>query len=551
MRSKRPAILMAILLILVLGYVAQPVWERYKHQPQPTAVASPLPGTNIVSHLKVYRDDTKGRWIADFDYFYTGAPTDALLNIELSKPGNAPETASKPRVSSGGGPAKRGEHHASMEIDRPFVVEETTSRVVVVRLEANGKTLAMQEVAQAIAWSDYATWMRDRELGDKGHVSVLNSAVALIDKGTSSSLREAKAMLERIVDKDARYVPAYIELARVAMKTNWGTEGLHQAETLLASALQIQPDSINAKVLLGYVYAHQGRFGQAEKLFAEAVNAGTSNLWAWSNWGESLALRGKSDEAITKYREGLGRPRTDAPNDSARMDAYSHLLILLERRKDFSGMEDLHKRRAEEFGPLGCFSADYSQFILQQRGDAPAAIAIARPDLSSPCGDSKVRKVLGLAYYVAWATDTGSHRLESLNQARVYLPAGPSVLYLLAGSDRTIDAAKQLIASGESIEQHDNYKLNALAYALQNRDYAAARRLIRLGARTDAKVSEGEMPVALIPVMSGDIEGIRVMQKSGVDYSKVRYQGTTAIDQAKRSGDRQLLDTLNPKGQVL
>jgi ankyrin repeat protein len=107
------------------------------------------------------------------------------------------------------------------------------------------------------------------------------------------------------------------------------------------------------------------------------------------------------------------------------------------------------------------------------------------------------------------------------------------------------------MAAGEAIDQKDNSKLNALAYALQNKDYAAARRLLQLGARTDTLITEGEFPVALLPVISEDIGGVGVMQKFGVDYSKLRYQGTTALDYAKRAGNRKLQEALDPKAHLL
>jgi ankyrin repeat protein len=52
---------------------------------------------------------------------------------------------------------------------------------------------------------------------------------------------------------------------------------------------------------------------------------------------------------------------------------------------------------------------------------------------------------------------------------------------LLAASDRTTPAAKKLIAAGEPIDQRDNEKLTALAYALQDQNLAAAKRLLTLG----------------------------------------------------------------------
>jgi hypothetical protein len=61
-----------------------------------------------------------------------------------------------------------------------------------------------------------------------------------------------------------------------------------------------------------------------------------------------------------------------------------------------------------------------------------------------------------MAYYSAWASATTPDRQELLNQARIFLPAGPRVMYVLAMSDRTVAAVRQRIASGEPIDQRDN-----------------------------------------------------------------------------------------------
>lgn len=93
-------------------------------------------------------------------------------------------------------------------------------------------------------------------------------------------------------------------------------------------------------------------------------------------------------------------------------------------------------------------------------------------------------------------------------------PGGPRVLYQLAASERTVAAVQPLKATGEAIDPLDNRKFNALAYALERRDLEAARRLLRL------------------------------MRQFKVDDSKLRFQGSTAIDHAKRMGDRRLLEAL-------
>ena len=544
MSSKRPAILMGILLLLVLGYVSRSYWEPRLGGAVIPSAEPPLPGTNALSGLRVQRD-ANDRWMASFDCFYTGEPLGGGLQIELQRNPGAASAPAAALMVSGYKPAQRGAHHYSVEIQRPSAGEAAiTTGQVSVQLRAGGKLLASQEVAQAIDWPDWQTWIAERRLAGKSRDEIFNEAVGLIDQGHRDSLREAKQLLERLIGKDAQFDAGYVELARVAMKSNWGPEGLHQAETLLASALQIRPDSINAKILLGYVFAHQGRYKPAEALFVEASGTDTKNLWLWANWGELLAMQGKFQPAEQKYREAVTRPRTHDTYDRARLDAYQHLLALLDRRKDADGMEALQKQRADEFGPGSCYSADYARFMLQQRGDAAAAIALARQAVEGRCGDPAAREVLGLAHYVAWSGAAGPQRDESLHQARVFLPGGPRVLYQLATSERTVAAVQQLKATGEAIDQLDNRKFNALAYALERRDLEAARRLLRLGARPDTLVGEADMPVALLPVISADLDAVRLMRQFRVDYSKLRFQGSTAIDHAKRIGDRRLLEAL-------
>jgi tetratricopeptide (TPR) repeat protein len=377
------------------------------------------------------------------------------------------------------------------------------------------------------------------------------TAYALIEIGHPDGLREARSTLERLIGKNPKLDSGYVELARIAMKTNWGPEGLHQAETLLDSALAIRPDSVNAKILLGYVYTHQGRFDEAQAQFVAAARANPPNLWLWANWGELLAMQGQPDQAIVKYREAIARPLVSIKNHRAREDAYLSLLQLLEMRHDSDGMEELYRQRISEFGSGSCYSAAYARFKLDVRHDAQGAIDLARAALDLDCEDAPSRQILGLASYVKWAAVAGAESLEALNQARIYLPAGPTTLYRLASSDGTMPAARKLIAAGEAIDQKDNDEMTALALALQMGDLEAVERLLSLGARPDSLVGTQAIPVALLPVLDGNLAAINVMQRAGVDYSKLRYRGTTALDFAQQAGDDDLLKALAPKGSEL
>jgi hypothetical protein len=67
---------------------------------------------------------------------------------------------------------------------------------------------------------------------------------------------------------------------------------------------------------------------------------------------------------------------------------------------------------------------------------------------------------------------------------------------------------------------------------------------VALGARTAAPIGETNIPVALLPVLEGDVSGVELMRKLGVRYSKLRYRGATALDFARRLNNEAMLAAL-------
>lgn len=504
---------------------------------QAHSAQSESPLQNSISGIQV-KPGQDGDWLLDYDYFYVGKPM-AHFRIELvAKPGSRPVSGFNGLDDRIYQPPKFGQNHISTVMRYPG--EVTTEQIIVslVRDDPGGEVLASQRIDKIIQWPSQDS--RD-----------LRYAIDAIDNGSRETLLEARAILERLLTKNPNNDAAYIELARVAMKSNWGPEGLHHAETLLDSALKIKPDNPNAKILLGYVYTHQDRFREAEALFVDAARSNPINLWLWTNWGEMFEKQGKIDQAIPKYREAIQRPLQSARYDGARKNAYTFLLRLLNTRNEVAELETLYQQRIREFGANSCYSADYARFKLNIRGDTQGAIELARAALNLNCNDAPSREILGLASYVQWARGTAPSNNEALNQARIFLPVNPNTLYLLASSEHTAIALKKLTESGERIDQTDSEKMTALGHALQMHKLDAAERLLRHGARPETLVGFEQIPVAMLPVLESDTDAVRVMQRAGVDYSKLRYHGFTAIEYAKRIGDEELLAVLQPKELAL
>jgi DNA-binding ferritin-like protein len=97
----------------------------------------------------------------------------------------------------------------------------------------------------------------------------------------------------------------------------------------------------------------------------------------------------------------------------------------------------------------------------------------------------------------------------------------------------------------------DRRGLNALAYALAAHATDAAERLVRLGARTDTLLGGESMPVALVPVLTHDADGVRLMVRSGVDYRTLRYQGASAFDIARSAGDADVVKAMEGQKKEL
>lgn len=518
----------------------------YGAEPTPPELnPSPLPGTNAISGLVAKRDD-RGRWVVEFDYYYTGTPVMSRF-VVATLPGivgNAPPWSGPtpdrppPRVM-------RGKHHATIAI--PYPGSDVTTTQVIVGFRAGvgvATTVAPQQTDQLIEWPTLQTWQLESQLAMESTDATLKRAISQIDTDDDRWLPNARILLEKLIERDPRFAQAYVQLARVAMKSNWGPEGLHQAETLLLSAQQLAPKDADAKILLAYVYSNQKRYAKADALFAGTAKSNTTNPWLWENWGELLATQGKYDEAAAKYREALALPVTHDSYDRARKSAYTELLRLLERRKDLDGMEALYKQRIAEFGPGACYSKDYARFLLEVRGDPPAAIQLARRALNQNCNDAPAREILGASEYVIWASATGLASAEALNQAHIYLPMGARALYTLASGERSSTALKPLVAAGEKLDQQDNERMTALAHALRENDLVAARRLLAVGARADTLVTNASIPLALLPVMEGRLDAVQLLRRFGTDYKKIRFQGATAYDIARQSGNPALVDAL-------
>lgn len=500
-------------------------------------------GANAIASVQVAQA-ADGAWTVTVEYQYSGVPEGAKLVVKQmvnqggSGAGLVPYRVGEVELAV-------GKHRAQLPLRHPGdPLERFTQEIRVEIWDRQSRQVVQSALAHKIEWPDPRVVRQDAEVAAQKPEVLLLRAARLIDTGEPSALRQAKQLLERTLRQHPRLDQAYLELARVAMKTNWGPEGLREAEGLIRSAQQLNPASVNARILMGYVLANQGRKKEAASLFEEAARLGTDNLWLWANWGELLLAQGDTAGAAAKFREGLRRPPTGDGNDLARQQAYLHLLQLHQRRGELDAVEKLQRQRRAEYPNVGCFALSHARFLVTMRGDARGAEAILASLPPTICEAGEGRMLLALVHYAAWAQAAPAAKPEALRRARVTAPVSPFLFYALAESEPTAAAAKQLVAAGESIGMQDDQGRDALSYALAEGNIPAAGRLLALGARGDALVGTERMPVALLPVLSGDAAGVQLMQRAGVDYRQLRFRGATAVEIARERGNEPVLRLL-------
>lgn len=516
---------------------------------------------DAISNLEV-KQDANGQWVAKCEVVLSGKLSWRQLTIEAvvepERSSNDPSAITmvpldpKAATQLQTVALKRPDLYSDFYNTRLNVVERTHKQVqtewVLAKLNGiseDGRPVNVSKlVRQTIKWPDKRVWDADQSIVIDGPAKSLSKAVQLIDEGNSETLASARLLLERLLLKDGRMTQAYIEMARVSMKTNWGVEGLLQARRYLDSALSIDPESVNALILRGYVSAHQGRYKEAEADFLKASKSNPPNLWLWSNWGEVLVMQGKVDEGIKMYLKGVNHPPTNDTYDRARADAYSNLISIYEERHDLESIEKMHKSRVHDFGGDACYVVKYAFFKIQERDEPDAAIDLLKDFNQLDCDADNSKEALGMAYYMKWSQSNESQRNEFINRARIYFPIGARLFYRLGSSPVTLKAAKSLAKSGESVDQKDNSGMTALAYAIERREYEIASRLVKLGGSPTALVGGQAVPVALIPVFNNDLEGVRLFKKLGVNYAAVNFQGVSAMNYARKIGNKKMQDAL-------
>ena len=122
--------------------------------------------------------------------------------------------------------------------------------------------------------------------------------------------QEAKVMFEKALAADPEYASAYVGLAFAAFQSwalGWdrSPQILTRAEELAHQALKIEPEHVEARVLLGRIYVWSGRHEEALNLAENTLRSAPNNPNALAFMGHALAVAGRPKEALEYLERAL------------------------------------------------------------------------------------------------------------------------------------------------------------------------------------------------------------------------------------------------------
>lgn len=551
MKFNRTNMLMTILLIMVSGLLLKTLPEQNRTSTQ-TAQAPKedlLPGNNEIKDIKI-TVGSNGNLYATVSYYFTGDIENPQIRVFANSPADLNEIYWHEEQIS---PIQKGHNTVKLEIVRPYEpTNEFISKKIIAYFIKNHEkpdsTTTKKEINHNIPWPTQLKYENDRALARKSNEELYTEAVDLIDRAEDNvTLSNAKLYLERILINDSSYIAAYPELARIAMKTKWGPEGLEQAESYLNMGLALKPDHANSHVLLGYVYTHQEKFDTAQQEFETAAKIGTDNLWLWANWGQLYRMRGDSKNAIDMYEKAVSGARPFNTYDRARLDAYRNLLDLLGKEKPTTHAEQLYAKRADEFSNMPCLRSEYAAFMIYTHQNYEGALFESRKAMANGCNTDQSRQIMAIANYVGWMRSKEDQRAAYLSQAQLLFPTSPNLIYTLASDTKTIDVLENLIKTGVNIDTRDNKNLNALSYALSSNNVDTVQRLVKAGAKLTDLVGEENYPAAAIPFFYGHVESAQLVLGHGINPSTMIFQGKSLVDYAERSQNPEIIKLIRSK----
>jgi TolB-like protein len=295
--------------------------------------------------------------------------------------------------------------------------------------------LALQsEVAQAIARKVEVTLSGEehnrlaavRPVSPEVYENYLKGRFALTKSINRTDAEESIAYFNEAIKKDPTFAPSYIGLAsaysELASVFIGGVAKKERPKAVAAArkALELDPDLVEAHVLLGDMAQQQWRWAEAEAAYRRALELSPNNAEAYSAFAGWLVSQGRTEEAVTSCRRARELdPLAVSGSDLAWMLFYA-------RRYD-DAVQELHSVLAAR--PDDAFALWILGFALIAHHHPEAAVPVLEKGVSASDRSPAIIGLLIHAYAQAGRRADALHLLEELKRRkqRGYVPAASFV----------------------------------------------------------------------------------------------------------------------------
>jgi tetratricopeptide (TPR) repeat protein len=103
------------------------------------------------------------------------------------------------------------------------------------------------------------------------------------------------------IDADATYTAAHVQLGYLLIEKNALDEAMHQFD----KALELSPNSHQAKTGKGIIYSRKGDFKAAESILRQALLLNPEPVRTHFELGVIYETQGELDKALAEFKEGI------------------------------------------------------------------------------------------------------------------------------------------------------------------------------------------------------------------------------------------------------
>jgi len=375
----------------------------------------------------------------------------------------------------------------------------------------------------------------------------------LLDIGRRFASDRAKQNIDLILELDPEFAPAYLELARFYMKTYGRGErdqAHERAERSVRIAQDLDPNSADVAILLGYILTQQGRYDEATREYEKAAKIGTENLWLYANWGLNLERQGENEAAIAKYQQLLSTPTAEARNARPTdwvMDRLPTLLVNAARANEAVTAYEVYFERMGTLAKIDpCRYMDLARIQAIQIADADAALAAVDRAVGRSCSEGDT--VSAVAYLLKWqeyvTAGNKDAAKKSLLRAKGRAPSDDELFYALATSYKTAPLMGPIQAEGFNIDRESSEGINALAEAVLLGEMDRVKRLVDAGADTNHLSSKYHATPLIFAFANGEIEIAKTLLENGANPKQKLPTGETVEQMLRNQGMGDLVDKL-------